>query len=67
MKFLAGISVAVLALAGQTLAEEESLKEQKRVIFDPIPRVDGVEVSDDPLLDVRASVYLISGRQRREA
>lgn len=51
----------------KTLSEEESLKEQKKVIFDPIPRVEGVEVSDDPLLDVRASVYLISGRQRREA
>jgi catalase len=51
----------------KTLSEEESLKEQKHVIFDPIPRVEGVEVSDDPLLDVRASVYLISGKQRREA
>ncbi|KAJ4293105.1 hypothetical protein N0V90_008387 [Kalmusia sp. IMI 367209] len=48
-------------------SEEESLKEQKEVIFDPIPRVEGVEASDDPLLDVRANVYLISGRQRRGA
>jgi catalase len=51
----------------KTLSDEESLKEQKHVIFDPIPRVDGVDVSDDPLLDVRASVYLIAGKQRREA
>jgi catalase len=50
----------------KTLSVEESLKEQKHVIFDPIPRVDGVEVSDDPLLDVRASVYLLSGKQRRK-
>jgi catalase len=49
------------------LDEEESLKEQKRIIFDPIPRVEGLETSDDPLLDVRANVYLISGRQRRQA
>jgi catalase len=49
------------------LAEEESLKEQKKIIFDPIPRVEGVEPSDDPLLEVRASVYLISGKQRRAA
>jgi catalase len=49
------------------LSDEESLKEQKHIIFDPIPRVEGVEASDDPLLDVRASVYLISGKQRREA
>lgn len=51
----------------KTLSDEESLKEQKQVIFDPIPRVEGIEASDDPLLDVRANVYLISGRQRREA
>lgn len=51
----------------KTLGEAESLKEQKHVIFDPIPRVDGIEPSDDPLLDVRASVYLVSGKQRREA
>jgi catalase len=47
--------------------DEESAKEQKSIIFDPIPRVEGVEPSDDPLLEVRASVYLISGKQRRAA
>lgn len=41
--------------------------EQKRIIYDPIPRyMDGVDVSDDPLLEVRTAVYLISGRIRRE-
>jgi catalase len=40
---------------------------QKRTIFDPIPRVDGIEPSDDPLLDIRANVYLLSGRRRRSA
>ena len=49
----------------KTLSEEESLVQQKKVIFDPIPRVEGVEPSDDPLLEVRANVYLISGQQRR--
>ena len=38
---------------------------QKYVIFDPIPRVQGVEPSDDPLLELRAAVYLMSGKQRR--
>jgi catalase len=47
--------------------DEESMAEQKKIIFDPIPRVEGIEASADPLLDVRASVYLISGRERREA
>jgi catalase len=37
----------------------------KRIIFDPIPRVDGVEPSGDPLLAVRANIYLRSGRRRR--
>ena len=41
--------------------------EQKHIIFDPIPRVDGIEPSDDPLLELRAAVYLISGRRRRSA
>lgn len=40
---------------------------QKRIIFDPVPRVDGIEPSADPLLEVRAGVYLLSGRQRRDA
>jgi catalase len=41
--------------------------EQKHIIFDPIPRLAGIEPSDDPLLDLRAAVYLISGRKRRAA
>ncbi len=40
--------------------------EQRHIIFDPIPRVDGIEVSGDPLLDPRASIYLMSGRRRRK-
>ena len=38
-----------------------------RIIFDPIPRVEGIEPSDDPLLELRAAVYLLSGRRRRQA
>lgn len=41
--------------------------EQKKIIFDPIPRLEGIEPSDDPLLELRAAVYLISGRRRRAA
>jgi catalase len=40
--------------------------EQKQIIFDPIPRVDGIEPSDDPLFELRAAIYLISGRRRRK-
>jgi catalase len=39
--------------------------EQRQIIFDPIPRVDGIDPSDDPLLEPRAAVYLMSGRRRR--
>jgi catalase len=42
-------------------------KEQQHIIFDPIPRVDGIEPSDDPLLELRAAIYLLSGRRRRQA
>src|SRR5215469_8006094 len=41
--------------------------EQQQIIFDPIPRVDGIEASADPLLEPRANVYLMSGRRRRAA
>ncbi|HXB74322.1 MAG TPA: catalase family peroxidase [Candidatus Acidoferrales bacterium] len=41
--------------------------QQQRIIFDPIPRVDGIEPSDDPLLELRAAIYLLSGRRRRQA
>jgi catalase len=41
--------------------------EQRRIIFDPIPRVDGIAASADPLFDPRANVYLMSGRRRRSA
>jgi catalase len=39
----------------------------RRIIFDPIPRVDGIEPSGDPLLELRAAIYLLSGRRRRHA
>jgi catalase len=59
-----------LARLGQivlTAPVENDAAEQKKVIFDPIPRVDGIEPSDDPLLELRAAIYLLSGRRRRQA
>jgi catalase len=38
---------------------------QRQIIFDPIPRLEGISSSGDPLLDPRADVYLMSGRRRR--
>jgi catalase len=58
-----------LELGSLTLTQPvaDDAHEQKTIIFDPIPRVDGIEPSDDPLLELRAAVYLISGRRRRSA
>jgi len=42
-------------------------KEQKHIIFDPVPRLEGVEPTADPLFELRAAIYLISGRRRRAA
>lgn len=59
--------VAELGTIELTAPVPDSDAEQKHVIFDPIPRLAGIEPSDDPLLELRAAVYLISGRKRRAA
>jgi catalase len=41
--------------------------ERRKIIFDPIPRVDGIDTSGDPLSEVRSDIYLLSGRRRRAA
>lgn len=58
------VSVGNLIL---TSVVADNAHEQKQLIFDPIPRVDGIEASDDPLLELRAAIYLMSGRRRRQA
>jgi len=50
-----------------TEAAQHDDPEIKRIIFDPIPRVDGIEPSADPLLELRAAIYLLAGRRRRAA
>jgi len=50
-----------------TAVAPNNASEQQQIIFDPIPRVDGIEASADPLFEPRANIYLISGRRRREA
>ena len=44
---------------------DEQAPEQRKIIFDPLPRVDGIDSSGDPLTEVRADIYLLSGRRRR--
>jgi catalase len=50
-----------------TKMENQLEPELRKMIFDPIPRVDGIDASDDPLLEIRAAIYLASGRRRRAA
>jgi catalase len=59
----------VVTLGSLTLTAKvvDDAEEQRKIIFDPIPRVDGIEPSADPLLELRAAVYLMSGRRRRSA
>jgi len=58
------IELGTITLTGSVA---DQAHEQQHIIFDPIPRIDGIDPSDDPLLELRAAVYLISGRHRREA
>jgi catalase len=56
-----------LGTVALTAPVADNAHEQQQTIFDPIPRVDGIDPSDDPLLELRAAIYLISGRRRRSA
>lgn len=46
---------------------DDTEPELKKIIFDPLPRVDGIDSAGDPLTEVRADLYLLSGRRRRAA
>jgi catalase len=46
---------------------DELAPERRKIIFDPLPRVDGIDAAGDPITDVRSEIYLLSGRRRRAA
>jgi catalase len=46
---------------------DELAPERRKIIFDPLPRVDGIDSAGDPLTAVRSDLYLMSGRRRRAA
>jgi catalase len=46
---------------------DELAPERRKIIFDPLPRVDGIDSAGDPLTEVRSEIYLLSGRRRRAA
>ena len=50
-----------------TARVDDADPEMRKIIFDPIPRVDGIDPSPDPIIGVRSAIYLLSGRRRRAA
>jgi catalase len=50
-----------------TARVDDQEPERRKIIFDPVPRVEGIESSGDLLTEVRSDVYLMSGRRRRVA
>jgi catalase len=50
-----------------TARVDDQAPERRKIIFDPLPRVDGIDSSGDPLTEVRSDLYLLSGRRRRKA
>ncbi len=50
-----------------TARVDDQEPDRRKIIFDPVPRVDGIDSSGDPLTDVRSDIYLLSGRRRRAA
>ncbi len=48
-----------------TKKENDQEPELRKIIFDPRPQIDGIEATADPLFEVRANLYLLSGRRRR--
>jgi catalase len=50
-----------------TARVDDNDPERRKIIFDPIPRVDGIDSSGDPITEVRSDLYLLSGRRRRAA
>jgi catalase len=46
---------------------DELAPERRKIIFNPLPRVDGIDSAGDPLTAIRSEVYLLSGRRRRAA
>ena len=58
------IAFGTITLTGRV---DDREPERRKIIFDPIPRVDGIDTSGDPLSEVRSDIYLLSGRRRRGA
>ncbi len=58
------VEFGALALTNRV---DELAPERRKMIFDPLPRVEGIDSAGDPLTAVRSDIYLLSGRRRRTA
>jgi catalase len=58
------VELGTLAL---TERGDERAPERRKIIFDPVQRVDGIDSAGDPLTELRSELYLVSGRRRRAA
>jgi catalase len=56
------VELGVLSVTGKVADGDAA---QRALAFDPLHLVDGIEASDDPLLDVRSAAYAVSRRRRR--
>jgi catalase len=50
-----------------TALVDDQVEDRRKIIFDPLPRIDGIDSSGDPLTQVRSDLYLLSGHRRRAA
>ncbi len=46
---------------------DDQVPDRRDIIFNPVPGVEGIDSSGDPLTEVRSDIYLLSGRRRRAA
>jgi catalase len=56
------VELGLLSITGKVADNDAA---QRALAFDPLHLVDGIEASDDPLLEVRSAAYAISRRRRR--
>ena len=60
-----GRPIVELGILSLTKLVADDNAAQRALAFDPLHLVDGIEASDDPLLEVRSAAYAISRRRRR--
>ena len=56
------VELGVLSVTGKVADNEAA---QRALGYDPLRLVNGIEASDDPLLELRAAVYAVSRRRRK--